>query len=112
MFVRFVQLRPKIDMFLVVRGISDLMKMTADDGLRFVRFGPDHGVKSFAPFADVSIAPKEIDRAGAEAQQLRHPSIVVVRLRQMAVGAILGCANAARRVREMWIECLAAVAFG
>ena len=88
------------------------MQMTADHRLRFVRFGPDHGVKSFAAFADIGVATEEIHRAGAEAEQLRHPRVVVVVLREMAVGAILGRADAAGGVREMRIEGLAAVAFG
>ena len=69
-------------------------------------------MKSFAAFADVGVATEEIHRAGAEAEQLRHPRVVVVLLRQMAVGAILGRADAAGRVREMRIERLAAVTFG
>ena len=99
-------------MLLVIGRVSDRVQMTADRRLRFVRFGPDHGVKSFAAFADVSVAPKEIHRAGAESEQLRHPRIVVVCLREMAVGAVLRCADAAGRVREMRIERLAAVTFG
>ena len=98
-------------MLLVVVRIGDLVQMTADRGLRFVRFGPDDGVQSFASFADIGVASEEIHRAGAEAEQLRHPGVVVVVLREMAVGAILRRADAAGGVREMRIERLAAVAF-
>ena len=99
-------------MFPVIVRIRELVQMTADRGLRFVRFGPDDAVQSFLALADVGVAAEEIHRAGAEAEQLRHPRVVVVVLREMAVGAILRRADAARGVREMRIERLAAVAFG
>ncbi len=54
-------------MLFVIGGISDGMKMTADGGLRLIRLGPHHGMKSVFPFADVGVAPEEIYRAGAEA---------------------------------------------
>ena len=67
MFVAFSQQRAAIEMFFVVRRVGDGMEMTTDDGLRFVRLSPNHTVQTFAAFADVSVAPKEIHRAGAEA---------------------------------------------
>ena len=98
-------------MFLVIVRIGDLVQMTADGRLRLVGFRPDHGVESVASFADVGVAAEEIHRAGAEAEQLRHPGVVIVGLREMAVGAILRRADAAGGVREMRVERLAAVAF-
>ncbi len=68
--------------------------------------------KPSLPFADVGVAPEEIHRAGAEAEQLRHPGVVVVSLGEMAIGAILRRPDAAGGVREMRVEGLAAVAFG
>ena len=67
MLVRFLQLATEIDMFLVVGRVSNLMEITANHRLRFVRLGPDNGVKSVAAFTDVGVTPKEINRAGAEA---------------------------------------------
>ena len=99
-------------MLLVIVRIRNLLQMTADRCLRLVRLGPDDGVQSVASFADVGVTAEEIHRAGAEAEQLRHPRVVVVVLRKMAVGAILGRADAAGGVRKMRIERLAAVAFG
>ena len=66
-FVRFGKHRAAIDMFFVVRRIGDLVQMTADYGLRLVGFGPNHGVKSVASFADISVAPKEIYSSSSEA---------------------------------------------
>ena len=111
MLVGFVQNRAAFDMFSVIGRVSDLVQMTADGRLRLVRFGPNDGVEPSLPFADVGVTPEEIHRAGAETEQLRHPGVVVVVLREMAVGAILRCADAARGVREMRVERLAAVAF-
>ena len=81
-------------------------------GLRFVPLRPDHGVKPALALADVSVAAEEIHRARAEAEQLRHPRVVVVLLGNVAIGAVLRRADAAGRVRKMRIECLAAVTFG
>src|SRR5262249_44407494 len=61
-------------------GISELVQMAADGGLWFRLFGPDNGIKSFFAFAYIGVAPKEIDRAGAEAEQLRHDGVVIVLL--------------------------------
>src|SRR5437762_3333746 len=98
-------------MFSVIIRIRDPVQMTADRGLRFVRFGPNDGVKSFASFADKGVAPKKIHRARAEPEKLRHPRVVVVVLRKMAVGAIFRGADAAGRVWKMRVERLAAVTF-
>ena len=65
-FVAFSQTRASIDMLLVIGGVSERMQMTADCRLRFIRLSPNHGVESVAAFTDVSVAPKEIYRAGAE----------------------------------------------
>ena len=110
-FVGFIENRTAFEMLLVIRGIGDRLKVTSDHGLRFIRLGPNHGVQTFFAFADVGVAAKKIHRAGAEPEELRHPRVVVIVLRQMAVGAILGRADAARRVWKMRIECLTAVAF-
>ena len=107
-----VQLAPRVDVLLIVRRVGELVQMTADGGLRFVLFGPNNGMKSFPAFADVGVASEEIHRAGAEAEQLRHPRVVVVVVREMTVGAVFRRADAARRVREMRIERLTAVTFG
>ena len=67
MFVAFVQLGAGCDVLLVIGRIGNLLQVTADDGLRFIRLCPDDGVQSFATFSDVSVAAEKVDRAGAEA---------------------------------------------
>src|SRR5205807_3662797 len=46
-FVRFSENRTVIEMLFVIGGIRDRLQMTPDDGLRFVRLSPDHGMQSF-----------------------------------------------------------------
>ena len=67
MFMRFFQNRAASEMLLKIIRISQLLQMTADGGLRFFRFGPDDGVKSFVTGPDISVAAEEIHRPGAEA---------------------------------------------
>ena len=102
---------PRCEMLSVIGRIGDLVQMTADRRLAVppVRSRPRHEI--LPAFADVGVAPEEIHRARAEAEQRRHPRIVVVLFGEMAIGAALGCADAARGVREMRIERLAAVTF-
>src|ERR1051326_4403355 len=60
-------------------------------------------------FADILVAPEEIHEIGAFEQHLRHPRVVIILLRDMAVGAGFGLASA-YRVGVVRIERLAAVA--
>src|SRR6202011_3082769 len=98
-------------MLLVVGRVGDAVQMTSDGRLRLICLRPNNSVQSLAAFSDIRVTSKEIHRARAETEQLRHPGIVVVLLRQMAVGTILGRADAARRVGEVRIERLTAVTF-
>src|SRR5438477_224960 len=99
-------------MLLVIGRIGDRMQMTSNDRLRFVRLGPDNGVQTLPTLAHIGIAPEEINCPGPETEQLRHPGVVIIRFRQMAVGAILCRSDTAGGVREMRIERLSAVPFG
>ena len=65
-------------MFLIVGRVGDLVQMTPDGGLRLIGLCPNNGVEPVASFADVSVPSEEIYGAGAEAQELRHPRVVVV----------------------------------
>src|SRR5258706_6790945 len=86
----------------IVRGIRELLQMTTERGLRLFLLGPDNRVESALTLANVSVASEEIHRAGAEAEQLRHPCIVVVFLRDVTISAILRRTLATGCVREMW----------
>src|SRR2546425_556432 len=86
--------------------------MTANGGLRLFLLSPNRAVQSFLATADIDISPEKVDRPGAEAKQLRHDRVVVVVLRDVAVGAIFRRAHAAGGVREMRIEGLAAITLG
>ena len=109
--VRLLQDRASLEVLSVVVRVSEFVEVAADRRLRLIRFGPDDAVKSFVPFAHVSVASEEVHRAGAEPEELRHPGVVVVVLREMAVGAILRRPDTAGGVREMGIEGLPAVTF-
>src|SRR4051812_27007889 len=97
-------------MFPVIVRVGDLVEMTADRRLRLVRLRPDHRVESVLAFTDIRVTSEEIHGPGSEAEELRHPGVVVVVLREMTVGAILRCADAAGGVREVRVERLAAIA--
>src|SRR4051812_19182842 len=111
-FVRLFQNRAGLEMFPVIVRIRDLMEMAANRSLWLIGLRPDHGMEAFAPFADVSVTSEEIDRPGSEPEELGHPGIIVVALRDVAVGAILRRPDAAGGVRKVRIERLAAVTFG
>ena len=69
MLVGFVQNRAPLEMFPVVIRISNLVQMTANDGLGFVGLSPDHGVKAFPPGTDIGVTTEEIYAAGTEAEE-------------------------------------------
>ena len=77
-FVRFGKHRTAIDVFLIVGRVGDLVQMTPDGGLWLVGLCPNNGVETVASFADVSVPSEEIYSAGAEAEELRDPRVVVV----------------------------------
>src|SRR5438093_11754091 len=95
----------------IVRVVQ-LLQMTAERRLRFILFRPDDRVEAALALADVGVAPEEIHGTRAEAEHLRQPGVVVIVLRDVAIGAVLRRALAAGGVRKMRIERLAAVALG
>ena len=99
-----------LDMHAPVIGIGVFVQVTAQHGLRFVPFGHAHRFEAGIE-PDPGVQPDEIDEIGAEQQQLAHDRIVVVRRRQMAVGAGLGLGQP-HRMREMRRERLARIARG
>src|SRR5205085_7275916 len=70
-----------------------------------------HRMEPVLAFADIRVTSEEIYGAGPEPEELCHPGVVVVVLREMTVGAILGRSDAAGGMREVRIERLAAIAF-
>src|SRR6266404_6161887 len=100
------------DVLLIVVRVRELMQVAANRGLRLLLLRPDGAVQSLLATADIGISPEKVHRPSAEAKQLRHDRVVVVGFGKMAVGAILRRAHAAGGVREMGIECLAAVTLG
>ena len=96
------------EMLGIVPRVGVLMHRASYHRLRLIGLGPDDAVQSLLA-ADPRIAAKEIHRPGAKAEQLGYPRIVILRLGQMAVGAVLGRPHAAGRVRKVRIESLAAI---
>ena len=101
-----------LGVLLEIVRVGQPVQMTAERGLRFVLFRPNDGIETAPAFGHIGVAPEEIHRARAEAEQLRQPCIVVVALRDVAIRTIFRRADAARGVREMRIERLAAIALG
>ena len=111
MFVGVLQFNSGSHVPGVIRWISDLLQMTANHRLRLSCLRPNHCVETGAPTADVGITSEKIHCARTKPEELRHPGIVIVRFRQVTIGAVLGGSDATRRVRKMGIERLPAVAF-
>ena len=88
-----------LDMLLVIIGIGIAVQIGPDHRLRLVPFGHAHRLEpAFEP--EPAVEPDEVDEIGAEQQQLRHHRIVIIRLAEVAVGALLGL-GLAHRVREV-----------
>ena len=85
--------------------------MAAQDCLRLGLFCDQSRGESFAPFRDVDEAPHEVDLVGALHEDGCYPRVVVVSLRDVAVGTLFGLrgADCVRRVR---VEGVAVVACG
>jgi len=96
------------DVFGVVARVGEALEVGANGGLRFLALGPDDGIEAGGTGGDVGVAAKEVDRAGAEAEELSHPSVVVVGGGKVAIGAALGGADGRRGVWEVGVESLAA----
>ena len=84
--IRLVELATVFLVLLVVVRVRVALQVAADDGLRLVELGHAHGV-DLAFAADPRVVPDEVDELRTEQQQLGHDRVVVVRLRQVAVGA-------------------------
>ena len=100
------QLELRLLVRLVARRIGVAMQVAADDGLRLVPLG-DVDRLDAACLADPGVEADEVDEVGPLQQQLGHDRVVVVVLRQMAVGAGLGLGLAlgVRVVRrKAWLE--------
>ncbi len=100
------------DVGVVIFRIREAVEVAAEGGLGLVALGPDDGVEAVVAGGDVGVAAEEVDRAGAEAEELGHPGVVVVLLGEVAVGAVLGRADGGRGVGEVGVEGLARVALG
>ena len=82
----------------VVLRVGELLQVAADYGLRLVVLGDGDGLEAVAALAHVGVAAQEVDEVGALQQQLRHPGVVVVVARDVAIGAgagLLACARCA-----------------
>jgi hypothetical protein len=91
-------------------GIGVLLQVGAEHGLRLVPFGHPDGLEA-ALRPHPGMHADEVDRAGAQRQQLGHDGVVVLGRRDVTVGAGLGLGGP-HRVREVGREGLAGEAGG
>ena len=80
----------RLHMLAVIIGIGQPVQRAADDRLRLVALGDHDGRQPVVARRDPAIAPDEIDVVRPLHQKLGHDRVVVVVLREMAVGAHLG----------------------
>ena len=64
--------------------------MAAEDRLRHVALGRADGRETAVALRDVDVPAHEIDLVGPEHHERRHPRVVIVVARDVAVGALLG----------------------
>jgi hypothetical protein len=98
------------DVLLVVVGISNLLEVAADHRGRFVMLGYRHCFIAFVASGYENVSSHEVHEVRALEQQLRHPCVVVVGARDVAVGAALGFFPS-HRVRDERAEGLSAESF-
>ena len=101
-----------LDVLLEIVRVSQPMQVAAQRRLRLLLLRPDHRFQPTLARADIGMATEEIHRPGTESEQLRHPRIVVIVLRRVTIRAVFRRAFAARSVREVRVERLAAVTLG
>ena len=111
MIVACLQFASGFLVFREIARVSEFLERGADGRLRLLRLGPHGGVDT-ALRTDPCVAAKEIHAASAEAEQRRHPRVVVICFAEMAFGAVLCSAYAARGVCEMRVVSLPRVALG
>ena len=109
MFVRFAEFAPALDEFLIVAWVSNLLERAAKHSLRLSTFSGDHRLKRIAG-SNVDVSAHEVDEVGSLQEQLGHPGIVVVALRNVAVSAGLRFGRT-HRVGHVRIESLTGVTF-
>ena len=85
-----LELASALDVLAVIVGKGELVQRAADDGLRLVALGDDHGRQPVVAGRDPAVAADEVDVVRPLHQELGHDRVVVVVLREMAVGAHLG----------------------
>ena len=111
MIVGFVELAVSCEMLLVIVGIRDLLKVAANHRRRFVMLGHGHRFVAALSRGHKNIAAHEVHEVRALQQQLRHPGVVVVGARDVAIGAAFGFFGA-HGVRHEGAEGLSAETFG
>src|SRR6266700_601061 len=110
MMVRFFQRTMVVDVLLVVVGISDLLKVAADHGGRLVMLSHRDRFVTVVTSGDEYVPSHEVHEVRALEKQLRHPGIVVVGTRDVAIRATF-CFFSAHRMRDKRTEGLSAEAF-
>src|SRR5712672_663282 len=110
MMVPFFQRTVVCDVFLIVVWISHLLEVAADHRRRLVMLSHSDGLIALATRGYENIAAHEIHEVRTLEEQLRHPCIVVVSTRDMAIRAAFGFFPS-YRVRDKRAECLSTEPF-
>src|SRR5215471_2212312 len=102
---------PGLLMFRVSLGVSELMQVASNNGLRLIVLRYGHGLQTVAALPNICVASYEIDKVRPLQKQLRHPRIVIVFSRNMTISTSLRLPGP-NGMGIMRIECLAVIAFG
>jgi hypothetical protein len=98
----------KLYVLAIVCGIRQFVQVAPDCGLGFLLLGPGNSIEACRASSDIGIASKEIYGASPKTKKLCDDGVIVLFFGNMAIGAVLRRPNAARCMREMWVEGLSA----
>ena len=84
---RLAQTPPAMLVLRIVRGIRQPVELASDHGLRLVALGDGDRFEPPRPLRHVDVPPEEVIEVRPQHQDLRHPGVVVVAGRDVAVGA-------------------------
>ena len=104
MLVRVLEFSPVLHVLFVVFGECDLVQRAADDSLRLLALGDDRRVDAVLAAGHPGVPAHEVQVVRPVHEQLRHPGVVVVVARDVAVGALLRSVLAADGVRHVGAE--------
>jgi hypothetical protein len=88
--IGFLELPVARNVLLEILGICDTLQVAADDRGRFIVFGNRDGVKPLLAVRNINVAAHQIQQVCSLKQDLGHPRVVVISIRNVAIVASSG----------------------